>query len=160
MARYCFAGRLGISAYALMVFERDTYHPVCIQHPTLWHPRTFKGKVGLKVSHKQLSSAGHATGPSPRGSLGPGARQDKSRHKPTSKVSWSVLHCGASPPTPTCLPTGHQPPTTTTGQPQLSHSGWASMGQQGVSLHCLQPFPPWHHPPVPAQRHPPPWAQA
>ena len=62
--------------------------------------RWVKGKVGLKVGQKQLSSAGHATGPSPRGSLAPGARQDKSRHKPTLKVNQSVLHCDAVCPPP------------------------------------------------------------
>ena len=54
--------------------ERDTYHPICIQLLPLWHPRMFKGKVGLKVSRKWRSSAGNATRPSLRGSLGPGAR--------------------------------------------------------------------------------------
>ena len=55
-------------------FKRDTYYPVCVRHPPLQYPRTFKGKMGLKVGCKWLSSAGHATGPSPRGSLGPGVR--------------------------------------------------------------------------------------
>ena len=80
-------------------------------------PRMFKGKVGLKVGLKWPSGSGHATGPSPSGSLGLGAKQDKSRHKPTSRVSRSVLHRSANPPTPICLPTGYQLPTTTTGQP-------------------------------------------
>ena len=95
-----FSGQVGISAYTWTVFERDTYHPVSIWHPPLRHPRMFKGKVGSKVNRKRLSSAGHATGPSLRGSLGLGARQDKSRHRPTSKVSWSVLHSGTVHPPP------------------------------------------------------------
>ena len=68
-------------------FEGDTYHPVCNRLLPLWHPRTFKGKVSLKVGLKWLSNAGHTIGPSVRGSLGPSARKDKSRYMPTSKVS-------------------------------------------------------------------------
>ena len=113
--------------------------------------------MGLKVGLKQLSNAGHATGPSTRGSLGPGTRKDKSRHIPTSKVSRSVLCCSTSPPPLTCPPTGHQPPTITMGQHTAIPFRMAEGRSQSPGL---QPLPPQHHPPVPVQRHPSLWAPA
>ena len=105
-------GLVGIGAYARMVSEGGTYHPVCI-----W--LLFKssvpgcsrvGKVGLKVGLKQLSMQDMLQ------DLAHWALwvwvQDKSRlrHKPMSKVSLIGLCHGASPPSPIhARQTGHQP---------------------------------------------------
>ena len=67
-----FYGLVGIGAYARMVSEGGTYHPVCVRLASgMWIARTlWVGKVGLKVGFKQPSSA---TGPSLFGSIGLGA---------------------------------------------------------------------------------------
>ena len=116
--------------------------------------------MGLKVGHKQHSSAGYATRPSPRGSLGPGARQDKSRHKPTSQVSQSVLRHGTVHPPPHACQQDTNPPQTT-GQPTVVpvRTGYCGPARSR-SPHCLWPAPQWHHPPAPARCPLPPWAQA
>ena len=154
-----FCGQVGISAYARMASEGDTYCPVCIWLPSERCPRTFKGKVGLKVGLKWLSNAGHATGPSPRGSLGPGARQDKSRHTPTSKVSLFSLYCTVAQvhPPRTCPPNRTPTPTATMGKPTAVPLRMAEVRSQSP---CPWPLPLWHHPPVPARCHPPPLAPA
>ena len=88
--------------------------------------RSRVSKVGSEGRPKMAFNAGHATGPSPRGSLGLGARQVKTKtYKPTSKVS---LLCFALQRKST-LPiharqTGHQPLQQQWARPRLSSQWW------------------------------------
>ena len=120
-------GLVGIGAYARRASNGGTYCPVCIR--LLFYSgvpgRSRVGKVGLKVSLKRLSMQDMLQ------DLARGALwvlvQDKSRprHKPTSKVSLSILHYSASPPSPIhACQTGHQPLQQQWARLQPSCSGW------------------------------------
>ena len=108
----------------------------------MWIPRTlWVGKVGLKVSLKQPSSA---IGLSPFGSMGPGAGQVKIQTN--YQVGLSILRHGTKSTPTTCLPNK----TPTTSKTLVKSSLFRPMTKRFIPWHH---HPPQHHPLAPARCH-------